>query len=152
MDSKEPKLDVFQSAPAITGGRSTSRKHQARFHQWFQSAPAITGGRSIVLACVAAVVNVFQSAPAITGGRSGKQPLHDRGDSVSIRARHHWRAIPSMPNEPFVCIFVSIRARHHWRAIPPRRRAPRCAPRCFNPRPPSLAGDPWPVHSGPACL
>jgi len=60
----------------------------------------------------------FQSAPAIDGGRSGAPTGNKGATYVSIRARHRWRAIQEF--------FLYLRA----------RRA------CFNPRPPSMAGDP----------
>ena len=37
--------------------------------------------------------------------------------NVSIRARHHWRAIPAIGQLALDVALVSIRARHHWRAI-----------------------------------
>ena len=85
---------MFQSAPAITGGRSTSSARtpasdycfnprppslagdpragccNCQHGKEFQSAPAITGGRSGANAYVTVASFRFQSAPAITGGRS----------------------------------------------------------------------------------
>jgi len=43
---KSPWLSVFQSAPAIDGGRSSLRVDVAAPRVMFQSAPAIDGGRS----------------------------------------------------------------------------------------------------------
>ena len=41
------------------------------------------------------MAKVFQSAPAIAGGRyRGAHAAHPAGATVSIRARHCWRAIP----------------------------------------------------------
>ena len=84
---------MFQSAPAITGGRcnhihgraSRSLRVSIRArHYWramqakptacastrsFQSAPAITGGRCARSFDRVTALNSFQSAPAITGGR-----------------------------------------------------------------------------------
>jgi len=65
-----------------------------------------------------------------------------RDFAVSIRARHRWRAIQQQTRIVVPEGIVSIRARHRWRAIlhlagpgqPLRHR--------FNPRPPSMAGDP----------
>ncbi len=60
----------------------------------------------------------FQSAPAIAGGRCRVIGLlQAQNGLVSIRARHCWRAMPSPT---------------------PNTRSPS---RCFNPRPPLLAGD-----------
>ena len=83
---------------------------------------------------------------------------------VSIRARHCWRAMPALAHFVDGHPAVSIRARHCWRAMPrhyadgssallfqsaPAIAGGRCharivdghAARCFNPRPPLLAGD-----------
>ena len=89
----------------------------------FQSAPAITGGRSSMAALRSASAWAFQSAPAITGGRSRQRrqdgagdasfnprPPSLAGDPRAHRGNHHRRV-------------VSIRARHHWRAIHARSEA-----------------------------
>ena len=132
----------FQSAPAITGGRSGMDTVKADTATGFnprppslagdppmggvsvpesvrfQSAPAITGGRSSTAGGLCLIVILFQSAPAITGGRSDVTGVSKRWfDGVSIRARHHWRAILDFCEPRIVGGFVSIRARHHWRAI-----------------------------------
>ena len=110
---------MFQSAPAIDGGRSSTRTAAAALCRRFQSAPAIDGGRSSVVAAAHHVASLFQSAPAIDGGRSCTARRRPRTlQRVSIRARHRWRAIHAEAD---------------------RRRRYRC---CFNPRPPSMAGDP----------
>ena len=207
--------DMFQSAPAITGGRSphwlcadlTSSSFnprppslagdpggleigavvvgvsiRARHHwrairpastQWtlsgmFQSAPAITGGRSRARAAGAKGCGCFNPRPPSLAGDPGDDPRHSPAIGVSIRARHHWRAIRAALAMTHGIRTVSIRARHHWRAIPRRARR-NCARRMFqsapaitggrsphhrrflnertsfNPRPPSLAGDPYTV-------
>ena len=59
----------------------------------FQSAPAITGGRSMM------ALTVMQQAL-----RFNPRPPSLAGDPVGMRATR-------------VSRFVSIRARHHWRAI-----------------------------------
>ena len=62
--------------------------------------------------------------------------------AVSIRARHRWRAILEQVGHAGEDGAVSIRARHRWRAIPPPAHTSRRGWRGFNPRPPSMAGDP----------
>ena len=140
---RAPVFQLFQSAPAIDGGRSghgvgrqTARlpvSIRAR-HRWraiqglrprrarpvsFQSAPAIDGGRSSLSFLGMRCRMLFQSAPAIDGGRSpGTRPRQAARARVSIRARHRWRAIHSEPEFIRVARGVSIRARHRWRAIP----------------------------------
>ena len=135
-------VDVFQSAPAIDGGRSERGQRICRGHEpvsirarhrwrairladklatrhgWLQSAPAIDGGRSHQGHHVGRLHVVFQSAPAIDGGRSLGRGNLSQGHHVSIRARHRWRAIRS------------------WTPADRPMRS------CFNPRPPSMAGDP----------
>ncbi len=84
--------------------------------------------------------------------------------TVSIHARHYWRAMRWVPDDLGCDGIVSIHARHYWRAMPraestgdsatafqstPAITGGRCRPRalrvrrwpCFNPRPPLLAGD-----------
>ena len=108
----------------------------------FQSAPAIAGGRCTSGRQVAAKATKFQSAPAIAGGRCLRGPDHGLSlGRVSIRARHCWRAMRcrARRTEPPPCCF---------NPRPPllagdadgRSGRRRCR-RCFNPRPPLLAGD-----------
>ena len=157
----------FQSAPAITGGRSSSIDTEfclcvvsirAR-HHWraipdaahVQAQPGRVSIRArhhwrAIRRRVRAFrwVHLFQSAPAITGGRSGHGRLFGLApDEVSIRARHHWRAIPGTS-----WIGPSAPSFQSAPAITGGRSAKGCR-NCtlygrFNPRPPSLAGDPSP--------
>ena len=157
---------LFQSAPAIAGGRSPGYAGllsnavlvsiRAR-HCWrairgdivtirsvmgFQSAPAIAGGRSFPAAEPSLNLAMFQSAPAIAGGRSLP------GCRIGYWSSCFNPRPPLLAGDPAVKHFValaalvSIRARHCWRAI---RHHPGVHGRfcwCFNPRPPLLAGDP----------
>jgi len=60
----------------------------------FQSAPAIAGGRSTQAVPASLTCTVFQSAHAIAGGRSAAVLAEQAAAAdVSIRARHCWRAI-----------------------------------------------------------
>ena len=52
---------------------------------------------------------------------------------------------PALPMLERLAQRVSIRARHRWRAIHANATAYRRQPPCFNPRPPSMAGDPTPA-------
>jgi len=133
---------VFQSAPAIDGGRSSCWPFMAPLPGAFQSAPAIDGGRSVGCEVGDGDDHWFQSAPAIDGGRSRVGLEHLLGPQlVSIRARHRWRAIPRA-----ICIdaiktgFQSAPAIDGGRSPAFQSWARR--PSCFNPRPPSMAGDP----------
>ena len=133
----------------------------------FQSAPAIDGGRSRFLVILREHHAKFQSAPAIDGGRSGR-PARRPGTRprVSIRARHRWRAIlhigqcssqaalfqsaPAIDGGRSVDALFAFSASAPFQSAPAidggrscRRAASRgSAWRCFNPRPPSMAGDP----------
>ncbi len=159
-------ISWFQSAPAIDGGRS----HAAPFnlcvvaqvsirarHRW----RAIRDHLYVLRVGRAVSIRARHRWRAI---RSGRADADDRR-LVSIRARHRWRAIRVSAFHLPQTRQVSIRARHRWRAIPEGVRggamlekfqsAPaidggRSLGRCdrfglqdrFNPRPPSMAGDP----------
>ena len=131
----------------------------------FQSTPAIAGGRSPMCGRWLRQAILFQSTPAIAGGRSAHHVARkDRNALVSIHARHCWRAKLLCRGCPPQHRAVSIHARHCWRAK--LRKAidndplwwfqstpaiaggrSRCLIRswpmtaCFNPRPPLLAGE-----------
>ena len=107
---------MFQSTPAITGGRSAACCAPAPPRPSFNPRPpSLAGDPSYFVFMLFPLL--FQSTPAITGGRSA--------DAEATIARQ----------------MVSIHARHHWRAIPATAAIQKGQP-CFNPRPPSLAGDP----------
>jgi len=107
---------VFQSTPAIAGGRTDPPRYSALSRLPFQSTPSIAGGRTLGVVGGQWHVRKFQSTPAIAGGRTSmplfcvlnrycfnpRPPLlaGERGlsadisdkRSVSIHARHCWRA------------------------------------------------------------
>ena len=113
---RSPTHGVFQSAPAIAGGRIVVAINTAEAwlvsirarHCWranphsrcmgprlspkFQSAPAIAGGRIVSPITRPGALGLFQSAPAIAGGRIAAAAAVLAGSPVSIRARHCWRA------------------------------------------------------------
>ena len=90
----------------------------------FQSTPAIAGGRIYVGSAMHLAVKGFQSTPAIAGGRI-LDALQTRELSavVSIHARHCWRANLEFIEFLYATGAVSIHARHCWRAN--LRRVPR---------------------------
>ena len=106
----------------------------------FQSAPAIAGGRCHVSPMNFQVSRAFQSAPAIAGGRCARA-LDERGVAgVSIRARHCWRAMPPAPDASgFITLFQSAPAIAGGRCTLQGRQPELLTG--FNPRPPLLAGD-----------
>ena len=139
-DQDYKQVDLFQSAPAIAGGRCMADSWRSRLqnrvsirarHCWramltmnidddipelFQSAPAIAGGRCIALPWSVLDCPGFNPRPPLLAGDAGGCGGQGSSRCVSIRARHCWRAMP------------------HGRSGP-------LAWTCFNPRPPLLAGD-----------
>ena len=138
----ECTLTLFQSAPAIAGGRivetgrgwgqagcfnprppllageSCGSGLACKLSACFNPRPPLLAGESKPPLAVMSFIS-FQSAPAIAGGRidiwGNATPA---SISVSIRARHCWRANPPTPGRRWARRSVSIRARHCWRANP----------------------------------
>ncbi len=106
----------------------------------FQSTPAITGGRCICAYGWGRSWLGFNPRPPSLAGDAFGGYLHGCAHKVSIHARHHWRA---MPQSSGVCIglamFQSTPAITGGRCQRQLRVGRLLA--CFNPRPPSLAGD-----------
>ena len=115
---------MFQSAPAIDGGRSAQRPQQVicagrcfnprppsmagdppicrtsrKSCRWFQSAPAIDGGRSAHGARNCQSHQCFNPRPPSMAGDPPAGASNADVVAVSIRARHRWRAIRFKPNE-----------------------------------------------------
>ena len=130
----------------------------------FQSAPAIAGGRILPFGGRGASGWCFNPRPPLLAGESSPARPSRCHRAVSIRARHCWRANLLDLLLAGQHAVVSIRARHCWRANPvpgaptvPDRRfqsAPAIAGGRiqvlhavgqpvdrFNPRPPLLAGE-----------
>ena len=112
-----------------------------RAGRWFQSTPAITGGRNTICCADAGSAALFQSTPAITGGRDRVvRPQTGARSMVSIHARHYCRARPEAAPQPADWpAFQSTPAitggrDNNIHGLDSRRR-------CFNPRPPLLAGE-----------
>ena len=132
---------MFQSAPAIAGGRCQLRRLLGHPVWQFQSAPAIAGGRCVLQICNTLSLSLFQSAPAIAGGRclvnredspcmpcfNPRPPLlaGDAGQApAGARLQHGFNPRPPLLAgdachtwRAGVSIHVSIRARHCWRAM-----------------------------------
>ena len=71
-------------------------EHKGRIAIAFQSTPAITGGRDTAHGVFGLDAAQFQSTPAITGGRDQDSKAANRWHTVSIHARHYWRARPGV--------------------------------------------------------
>ena len=156
---------VFQSAPAIAGGRINHPAHRHPINNCFNPRPPLLAGESADAPAKLPVQRKFQSAPAIAGGRiiTETDPITGK-PKVSIRARHCWRANPRRAQQwthdmlfqsaPAIAggripdkgkgrasTNVSIRARHCWRANPWSTSSIATSRKSFNPRPPLLAGE-----------
>ena len=153
---------MFQSAPAIAGGRCRYSVGVRDGDRWFQSAPAIAGGRCAGRLGCSQRCSFFNPRPPLLAGDANhhgvcrvrargfnpRPPLlaGDAGGgravalrcAVSIRARHCWRAMPSSTQRPARLKKVSIRARHCWRAMH-RWRPDSTRPRLFQSAP-AIAG------------
>ena len=135
---------MFQSAPAIAGGRcgldlrvdalsevSIRARHCWRampsgvagvgVKQQFQSAPAIAGGRCTHRQARWARRRCFNPRPPLLAGDAAPPGAKHHEQLVSIRARHCWRAMRSVMFSRCRTSQVSIRARHCWRAMPGAR-------------------------------
>ena len=157
---------VFQSTPAIAGGRICRASSARTRWSCFNPRPAIAGGRIIVWVEEAHGVSKFQSTPAIAGGRilgfpvrgprlgcfNPRPPLlageslfvaskaHHR--SVSIHARHCWRANRGIEGySQHAHEFQSTPAIAGGRIVAAIKIASSYLG--FNPRPPLLAGESW---------
>ena len=112
-----PRLGLFQSAPAIAGGRCFGGPTNERPAPRFNPRPPLLAGDARVLTVSTSLNKVsirarhcwramqvdlvyhdvgpaFQSAPAIAGGRCERVTRVNPLTGVSIRARHCWRAMP----------------------------------------------------------
>ena len=115
----------------------------------FQSAPAIAGGRCCSSAMHRRALARFNPRPPLLAGdaTTGHRPLTTQ--TVSIRARHCWRAMLERLGALGHGAAVSIRARHCWRAMRTYWQQPTGATPSFNPRPPLLAGDARVLRASP---
>ena len=106
----------FNPRPASLPGDPTSQRTR-RLKTMFQSAPGITAGRSRVGCYSGIALSLFQSAPGITAGRS-LRPTPQAASTQGFNPRP-----ASLPGDPppdarsLPAGQVSIRARHHCRAI-----------------------------------
>ncbi len=108
----------------------------------FQSTPAITGGRCNNGCNATGTQTRFNPRPPSLAGDAAVASRWRQGLEVSIHARHHWRAMHGQPYTYAAGLwFQSTPAITGGRCA---NAHPLCAPiSCFNPRPPSLAGDAW---------
>ena len=131
---------LFQSAPAIAGGRSVARHDSMPAPDCFNPRPPSLAGVPLILArpVVLAVVSIrarhrWRAFLQLTGNHRNHSGFNPRPPSlagvppslagrhqpwlVSIRARHRWRAFQGNWFKLWFAGDVSIRARHRWRAF-----------------------------------
>ena len=132
--------ELFQSTPAIAGGRILVVIPSAASSFLFQSTPAIAGGRIGPAICSRLGWRGFNPRPPLLAGESRSVGKNLCIFAVSIHARHCWRAnrwtnatraltyvFQSTPAIAGGRIGLKICSRPDWRG--------------FNPRPPLLAGE-----------
>ena len=107
---------LFQSTPAIAGGRDDLSDLSTMPRSVFQSTPAIAGGRDFLNTRCHCDPQRFNPRPPLLAGETRFGLATAQHLEVSIHARHCWRARQRQ-------IFFSL------------------GPFCFNPRPPLLAGE-----------
>ena len=155
---------MFQSAPAIAGGRCSRPCPSRRRCRRFNPRPPLLAGDAWVTVSPSAGRVSFNPRPPLLAGDAKLSRARGRAAGVSIRARHCWRAMRHVRSStPQGGKFQSAPAIAGGRCgdtlNPPRtvvlfQSAPaiaggRCANsrvfmpylHCFNPRPPLLAGD-----------
>ena len=132
---------LFQSAPAIAGGRIWRLPVNSGSIQRFNPRPPLLAGESSIGTLAQLNVVGFNPRPPLLAGESVQRVALSGPQNVSIRARHCWRANPGpdgsvstkqrFQSAPAIAggrivveqVFrkyngVSIRARHCWRANP----------------------------------
>ena len=129
----------FQSAPAIDGGRNdpTSAADPGAAvsirsrHRWREKR----SGDSVLLRRLC-----FNPLPPSMAGETLDRVPSPLDHRVSIRSRHRWREKHIEWIAVYFIGVVSIRSRHRWREKPRRLPLERGLS-CFNPLPPSMAGE-----------
>ena len=141
---------MFQSTPAITGGRCHAGHPRRQRCDCFNPRPPLLAGDATAELQRLRERLLFQSMPAITGGRCHPAWLQAGGPVVSIHARHYWRAMQPIRTGNALCQWVSIHARHYWRAMRLPSRHPAGRPR-FQSTPAITGGRCWapPINQQP---
>ena len=155
---------LFQSAPAIAGGRCPCNWRCTASPRWFQSAPAIAGGRCSRMNAQTDAEASFNPRPPLLAGDASPHTGQTNNQTVSIRARHCWRAMqlcshqkvrdgvfqsaPAIAGGRCVIWALTLFLRKRFNPRPPLLAGDAAnevsegeIDRCFNPRPPLLAGD-----------
>ena len=131
---------LFQSAPAIAGGRCRDIPRRIKEYHGFNPRPPLLAGDASAPTSRSRVCGRFNPRPPLLAGDAYSSSPQTRGQGVSIRARHCWRAMrPKSPRATSLPTFQSAPAIAGGRC--PGNRGRRGSPGRFNPRPPLLAGD-----------
>ena len=156
---------MFQSTPAITGGRDLSllsdevRANVVSIHarHYWRARPPLAARRP-------PWPGSFNPRPPLLAGETDLIRANRRPTDVSIHARHYWRARPGaatitsqafkfQSTPPLLAgeTWITLRQTRLAEGFNPRppllagetlaEPSPVAAPNCFNPRPPLLAGE-----------
>ena len=82
----------------------------------FQSTPVISGGRASFTICLRWRLWSFNPRPSFLAGEPSHLATVEFAHTVSIHARHFWRASRTITFSYEQHLLVSIHARHFWRA------------------------------------
>ena len=85
---------MFQSAPAIAGGRSVPMGSVGRDWRCFNPRPPLLAGDPVMDGTPLSTPLSFNPRPPLLAGDPEAKAAKAEGSGVSIRARHCWRAIP----------------------------------------------------------
>ena len=132
---------MFQSTPAISGGRTNRCARHRRSTSSFNPRPPSLAGEPRAMVADSVQKDCFNPRPPSLAGEPACSRSAAQCSRVSIHARHLWRANLRMigPGMP-IRWFQSTPAISGGRTPVERSHARR--PGSFNPRPPSLAGEP----------
>ena len=133
---------LFQSTPAIAGGRIFQRLCACRRSRGFNPRPPLLAGESVRGDGRRQSYKRFNPRPPLLAGESHFGLAHDAG-------AHLFQSTPAIAGGRIPAVLavdlhvrlVSIHARHCWRANPNARCAAWMMMAGFNPRPPLLAGE-----------
>ena len=133
---------MFQSAPAIAGGRCRARSTEGAGYCRFNPRPPLLAGDAAAVWMPSNAKASFNPRPPLLAGDAGTVDAGCSGQSC-FNPRPPLLAGDAPPFSVVsvaITSGVSIRARHCWRAMPVCQ-SQRGGYLCFNPRPPLLAGD-----------
>ena len=84
----------FQSTPAITGGRDAHTPRVGRVARRFNPRPPLLAGETASAIALRQEPKRFNPRPPLLAGETDGGRRFGKPDTVSIHARHYWRARP----------------------------------------------------------